>query len=203
MRVDDRGPWPGSAVSEEDLIAAAGGGDQEAYGELVRRYSATAHRAAVLIAGPADAEDAVQEAFVRAFYALARFRPGAPFEPWLLAIVRNCARHKARSHIRQVRLKDRLTRAQPSASTFARWVPSAESTALSAEDHSELITALASLPDSARLVITCRYLLELSEAETAQVLGWRVGTVKSRLSRALGRLRNELGDPARPRGAQR
>jgi len=115
--------------------------------------------------------------------------------------VKNCARNKARSHLRQARLKDRLTRSQPAAPTFAaQSVPSAEATALSAEDHSQLTTALASLSDSARLVITCRYLLELSEAETAQVLGWPVGTVKSRLSRALDRLRAKLDKPPRPPG---
>jgi RNA polymerase sigma-70 factor (ECF subfamily) len=201
LPVDDGGSWPAAAVSEEDLIEAAARGDQEAYGELVRRYSATAHRTAVLFTGPADAEDAVQEAFVRAFYALTRFRQGAPFKPWLLTIVKNCARNKARSHLRQARLKDRLTRSQPAAPTFAaQSVPSAEATALSAEDHSQLTTALASLSDSARLVITCRYLLELSEAETAQVLGWPVGTVKSRLSRALDRLRAKLDKPPRPPG---
>jgi len=203
LPVDDGGPRPATAVSEEDLIEAAGRGDQEAYGELVRRYSATAHRAAVLITGPADAEDAVQEAFVRAFYALASFRHGAPFKPWLLTIVKNCARTKARSRLRQARLTDRLTRSQLPAFTFAlQPVPSAESTALRAEDHSQLITALASLSESARLVITCRYLLDLSEAETAQVLGWPVGTVKSRLSRALGRLRAKLDNPPRPHGTQ-
>src|SRR5262245_13596602 len=108
LPVDDGGgSWSATAVSEEDLIEAAGRGDQEAYGELVRRYSAIAHRAAILIAGPADAEDAAQEAFVRAFYALASFRQGAPFKPWLLTIVKNCARNTARSHLRQGRLKDR------------------------------------------------------------------------------------------------
>jgi len=203
LPVDGGGSRPATAVCEEDLIEAAGRGDQEAYGELVRRYSAIAHRAAVLIAGPADAEDAVQEAFVRAFYALTSFRHGAPFKPWLLTIVKNCARNKARSHLRQARLKDRLTRSMPAASTFGlQSVPSAEAAALRAEDHSQLVTALASLSDSARLVITCRYLLDLSEAETAQVLGWPVGTVKSRLSRALGRLRAELDNPPRPHGTQ-
>ncbi len=203
LPVGDGGSRPATAVSEEDLIEAAGRGDQEAYGELVRRYSATAHRAAVLIAGRADAEDAVQEAFVRAFYALASFRQGAPFKPWLLAIVKNCARNKACSRLQQARLTYRLTRSRPTVSTVAlQSVPSAESAALRAEDHRQLITALASLSDSARLVITCRYLLELSEAETAQVLGWPVGTVKSRLSRALDRLRAKLDKPPRPHGTK-
>jgi RNA polymerase sigma-70 factor (ECF subfamily) len=82
-------------------------------------------------------------------------------------------------------------------------VPSAESTALSADDRSRLMAAVASLPERARLVITCRYLLELSEAETAEVLGWPAGTVKSRLSRALDRLRAELDGQERPSGTQR
>src|SRR6059036_3075896 len=118
MHIDDGGAGPTTAVSDESLIEAAGRGDHEAYGELVRRYSAIAHRAAVLIAGPADSEDAVQEAFVRAFYALRRFRRGEAFKPWLLAIVTNCARNKARSQIRQARLT-RLTRTQLAATSLA------------------------------------------------------------------------------------
>jgi RNA polymerase sigma factor (sigma-70 family) len=203
MPIDDGGAGPTTAVSDESLIEAAGRGDHEAYGELVRRYSAIAHRAAVLIAGPADAEDAVQEAFVRAFYALRRFRRGEKFKPWLLAIVTNCARNKARSRIRQARLSHRLTRTQLAATSLALSVPSAESTALGADDRSRMLAAVASLPERARLVITCRYLLELSEAETAEVLGWPVGTVKSRLSRALDRLRAELDGPERSSGTRR
>ena len=203
MQIDDGGPGPATAVSDESLIEAAGRGDHEAYGELVRRYSAIAHRAAVLIAGPADSEDAVQEAFVRAFYALRRFRRGEKFKPWLLAIVTNCARNKARPQIRQARLNNRLTRTQLAAPSLALSVPSAESTALGADDRSRMLAAVASLPERARLVITCRYLLELSEAETAEVLGWPVGTVKSRLSRALDRLRAELDGPERSSGTHR
>ncbi len=203
MQIDDGGPGPTTAVSDDSLIEAAGRGDHEAYGELVRRYSAIAHRAAVLIAGPADSEDAVQEAFVRAFYALRRFRRGEDFKPWLLAIVTNCARNKARSQIRQARLNNRLTRTQLAATSLALSVPSAESTALGADDRSRMMAAVASLPERARLVITCRYLLELSEAETAEVLGWPVGTVKSRLSRALDRLRAELDGPERSSGTHR
>jgi RNA polymerase sigma factor (sigma-70 family) len=156
-----------------------------------------------LIAGP-DSEDAVQEAFVRAFYALRRFRRGEDFKPWLLAIVTNSARNKARSQIRQARLNHRLTRAQLAATSFGLATPSAESAALSADDRGRLIAAVASLPERARLVITCRYLLELSEAETAAVLGWPAGTVKSRLSRALDRLRAELTtEQERPSGTHR
>jgi RNA polymerase sigma factor (sigma-70 family) len=193
-------PWPGRMPLEDDpeagsdavLLERTSVGDHQAYAELVRRYSAIAHRTATLIAGPADAEDAVQEAFVRAFYALGRFRQGSPFKPWLLAIVANSARNKARSYGQQSRLRERLMGAPAIAPL--RLVPSAESVVLEEDDRRGLVNAIDALPANARLVVTCRYLLELSEAETAQVLGWPVGTVKSRLSRALDRLRDILAE---------
>ena len=183
-----------AATGDEELLERTSRGDHQAYAELVRRYSPIAHRTATLIVGPADAEDAVQEAFVRAFYALARFRPGSPFKPWLLAIVANSARNKARSHGQQSRLRERLIGV--SAAGPLHLVPSAESGVLAADDLRGLVHAIDALPTNSRLVVTCRYLLELSEAETAQVLGWPVGTVKSRLSRALDRLRTTLAEEA-------
>jgi RNA polymerase sigma factor (sigma-70 family) len=187
--------------SDEALLERAAMGDHQAYAELVRRYSAIAHRTATLIVGPADAEDAVQEAFVRAYYALDRFREGAPVKPWLLAIVANAARNKARSHGQQSRLRERLTGARTTGALHL--VPSAESTVVDADDRRGLVHAVDALPANARLVVICRYLLELSEAETAQVLGWPLGTVKSRLSRALDRLRADLTSAASVGGGDR
>ncbi|MDP9321875.1 MAG: siderophore-interacting protein, partial [Chloroflexota bacterium] len=70
-------------------------GDQDAYGELVTRYQALAARVAyVITASPAEAEDVTQDAFVKAYYALDRFREGAPFRPWLLRIVANEAKNR-------------------------------------------------------------------------------------------------------------
>jgi RNA polymerase sigma-70 factor (ECF subfamily) len=194
MHVDDEG----SAFATSDdawLIDRASRGDHLAYGELVRRYASIAHRTATSIVGSADAEDAVQEAFVRAFYALGRFRQGSPFKPWLLAIVANSARNKARSHGQQSRLRSRLIAVTGTGGiTAAHVVESAETAAMGAHDRHDLARAIDKLPEKARLVVTCRYLLELSEAETAQVLGWPTGTVKSRLSRALTRLRTTLAE---------
>jgi RNA polymerase sigma-70 factor (ECF subfamily) len=172
------------------LIARAQGGDHAAYAELVRRYAPIAHRAATLIAGPADAEDAVQDAFVRAYYALGQFRTGAPFKPWLLTIVANAARNRLRSAGQQPRLRDRLVGDRTSG--VLRLVRSAESEVVDADDRRALVAAVDALPVNARMVVICRYLLELSEAETAQMLGWPPGTVKSRLARALDRLRADL-----------
>ena len=70
------------------------------------------------------------------------------------------------------------------------------SAALSGERRAELVRALAQLSDPHRRVVTCRYLLDLDEAETAAVLGWPRGTVKSRLHRALDRLAGVLAEPA-------
>jgi RNA polymerase sigma-70 factor (ECF subfamily) len=189
---------PASSAAEIDdgeLIDDAIAGDHAAYAELVRRYSAIAHRTAVLIAGPADAEDAVQDGFIRAFYALPRFRRGAPVKPWLLAIVANAARNKRRAAGQQPRLRDRLSGDR--AVGPLHLAPSAESAVLRGDDRAALIAAIDALPERARLVVTCRYLLELSEAETAAVLGWPAGTVKSRLSRALDSLRATLGEESR------
>jgi RNA polymerase sigma factor (sigma-70 family) len=194
MNLDDDSP---TLETRDDawLIDRASRGDHPAYGELVRRYAGIAHRTAASIVGSADCEDAVQEAFVRAFYALDRFRPGSPFKPWLLAIVANSARNKTRPHAQQARVRSRLMGRVGMGALTAAWaVESAESSALGAQDRQDLLRAVDSLPENARLVVTCRYLLELSEAETAQVLGLRAGTVKSRLSRALARLRKALAD---------
>ena len=184
-------PGPTAPSSTDGaLVERARRGEHDAYAELVRRYSTIAHRTAVLIAGPADAEDAVQEAFISAFYALARFRQEASFKPWLLAIVANAARNKLRSSGRQPRLRDRL--AVDRAIGPVHVAPSAESAVVDADQRRSLADEIDQLPAKARLVVTCRYLLELSEAETAQVLGWPAGTVKSRLSRALDGLRLAL-----------
>jgi len=195
-------PAPSSAASSDTaLVERANRGDHQAYAELVRRYSAIAHRTASLIVGPADAEDAVQEAFVRAFYALGRFRQGSPFKPWLLAIVVNAARNKARSSGQQPRLRERLSGDRAVGPLHI--VASAESTALRADERRSLVEAIDALPANARLVITCRYLLELSETETAQMLGWPIGTVKSRLSRALDGLRVVLAESGATDGGER
>jgi RNA polymerase sigma-70 factor (ECF subfamily) len=126
---------------------------------------------------------------------------GEPFKPWLLTIVANAARNRVRSAGRQPRLRDRLTGDRTTGALHL--VRSAESEVLAAADRRDLVAAVDALPTNARLVVICRYLLELSEAETAQTLGWPAGTVKSRLSRALDRLRADLAaDEQRQDGAR-
>ena len=150
-----------------------------------------AFRVAYLVAGAtAEAEDAAQEGFVKAWRALGRFRPEAPFLPWLLRIVANEARNRRRSAGRRAQLALRAGREQ--ASGDAAPFPGSstpEAAALEADERRRLLAALETLPEDARNVLACRFLLELSEEETAAALGLRRGTVKSRTSRALDRLR--------------
>jgi RNA polymerase sigma-70 factor (ECF subfamily) len=176
-------------LADDDLVARARRGDSRAYALLVEEHQTLAFRTAYLLTGTAaDAEDAVQEAFVKAYRALDRFRAGSPFRPWLLAIVANEARNRRRSAGRRERLA--LRAAEDPLSGGA--VPSPEAALLDAERREELLDAVNELREDDRLAIACRYFLGLSEEETASALGWRRGTVKSRTSRALDRLRAAL-----------
>jgi RNA polymerase sigma factor (sigma-70 family) len=173
---------------EEQLIERARQGDVAAFESLVRAHQEVAFRTAWIASGGADdAEDAAQEGFMKAFAALPRFRSDAPFRPWLLTIVANEARNRRRSANRREALAFRAPEARPGDRAFE---PSVEETILATERRQALLDALNQLSDSDREVVAYRYLLELSEAETAAALGVPVGTAKSRLSRALNRLRD-------------
>jgi RNA polymerase sigma-70 factor (ECF subfamily) len=156
----------------------------------VRLHQQLAFRTALVLArNVADAEEAAQDGFVKAWRALPRFDRSRPFRPWLLAIVANEARNRRRSAGRREAL---VLRAAVSSSDGER-AGSPELALLVAERDAALAAALERLDERDRQVIACRYLLELTEAETAAALDLRVGTVKSRLSRALERLRTQAG----------
>ena len=173
---------------DEELVERATNGDLVAFGELVARYQERAVRLAWTLAG-GDAEDAVQEAFVKAYRSLDRFRPGAAFRPWLFTIVANEARNRRRSAGRRERL---AVRAGALMTDDGRGASSPEDEAVAADRRRRLAAAIETLGDRDREVIACRWFAGLSELEMAEVLSCRPGTVKSRLSRALERLRAAL-----------
>jgi RNA polymerase sigma-70 factor, ECF subfamily len=181
-------PWRRRTRTDDtEAVARARAGDLDAYAVLVARYTAAAHRTAYLLGGGDEAEDVVQEAFVKGFRGLASFREGAPFRPWLLQIVANETRNLHRSWRRRTALELRMaSRAGEADGTDP------EREAVAADARSALLDAVNAMPYRDRLVLTCRYFLDLSEAETAEVLGWPRGSVKSRLSRAIGKLRRAL-----------
>ena len=177
----------GRPLDESDLVERARRGDVDAYEELVRNYQRVAQRVAYVVTrDEAEAQDAAQEAFVKAYYALDRFRAGGSFRPWLLKIVTNEARNRRRSAGRREGLALRAVGERPSEDA----APSSEVVALEHERTSSLLRAVDSLSEKDRLVVCYRFFFDLSEAETSEALGIPRGTVKSRLSRALDRLRD-------------
>jgi RNA polymerase sigma factor (sigma-70 family) len=174
---------------DDDLIRRAQRGEERAYAMLVERHQQVAFRTAYAVCGDAtEAEDAAQEAFVKAYRALGRFRAGSPWRPWLLRIVANEARNRRRSAGRREHLALRV------ASLVPEPEPAPDAAVLVRDERAELTAALGRLEPPHREVVVLRHVLELSEAECAAVLGVRPGTVKSRLSRALDRLREDLGE---------
>jgi RNA polymerase sigma factor (sigma-70 family) len=181
----------GRPPDEAEVVARAKRGDAAAYEELVQRYTEMAFRTAYLVTGSAaDAEDAAQDAFVKAYWALPRFRPDGSFRAWLLRIVGNEARNRRRSAGRRAAMELRVAEGL----RVGGAAPSPEGAAVAAEERRALLRALNRMAEEDRQVISCRYLLQLSVEETAAALGVPEGTVKSRLSRALVRLR-ELMEP--------
>jgi len=176
----------GVALDEQELVRRARGGDLAAYEDLVRAHQAAAARLAAILAGPADAEDIAQTAFVKAHAALSRFRHDAPFRPWLLRIVANEARNTVRGRQRRAARDTRWSQ-EPIVPQ-----PDVEQHLLARERDAALWAALDRLGHADRAVLACRYLMELSVAETAAALRWPPGTVKSRQSRALRRLERLL-----------
>ena len=178
----------GRPEDDSELFTRAQRGDTAAYEEIVRRYQQLAFRTAYVITGSAaEAEDAAQDGFVKAFRALDSFRRGAPPRPWLLRIVANEARNRVRSTQRRLGLELRLAEGfRPGDAA-----PSPEAASVAAEDRARLLALVSDLGEEDRLVIASRYFLELSGEETAAALGIPEGTVKSRLSRALARLREK------------
>jgi RNA polymerase sigma-70 factor (ECF subfamily) len=179
----------GRPLAEAELVEQAKRGDAAAYGALVRQHQEVAFRTAYVITrSAADAEEVAQEAFLKAYRALGRFRAGSPFRPWLLSIVANEARNKRRSAGRREGLTLRLA----ATATSGDAAPSPEAGVEAADERERVLAALGRLREEDRLVIAYRFFLELSEEEAAAALGIRAGTAKSRLWRALQRLREEL-----------
>src|SRR4051812_48444401 len=161
-------------------------GDTAAYERLVERHAQVAFRVACVLApNAADAEEAAQDAFVKAHAALGRFRPGAPWRPWLLRIVANEARNRRRAAGRRARAEGRAV-------DVPLVAPPADGAVLTAERDEALRAPPAPPAPRPREVVFLRFFLDRGGAERAAALDCRPGTVKSRLSRALARMRTSL-----------
>lgn len=171
-------------LNETDQIHQAHEGHEHAWASIVQQHQEAVFRLAYLLVGDVDAaEDIAQETFIRAFYALDRFEPTRPWRPWLLQIAKNLAANRRRSVRRYLAALGRWWQVAP------RQVEPPGAIVLQEQEAQELWQAVQQLQRSDQEVIYLRFFLDLSVADTAITLGVAEGTVKSRLSRALARLR--------------
>ncbi|MDH3293236.1 MAG: RNA polymerase sigma factor [Acidimicrobiia bacterium] len=175
-------------VSDRELIVAAVEGDRASFGRLIARYQGDALRIAAVALGSADgADDVAQEAFVKIHRALSRFDLTAPFRPWLYRIVVNTARSRQRTGRQQNNLRLRMA-----ATIDPHAGDDPADRAVELDQRQSMVEALNRLRPDDRLILTYRWFEQLSQGEIANALGCRPGTVKSRLNRAMHRLRSEM-----------
>jgi RNA polymerase sigma-70 factor (ECF subfamily) len=174
-----------SAPEDRELVLRARQGDRAAFGLLVRRHQRRIHGLGVrLLRDRDDADDLVQETFVRAWRALERFDPERPLLPWLYRIATN--RAMSLLEIRRRRPAEELTEA------VADPGPSPQEDAERRRLHREVRREVDRLPEEQRVVLILRAAEDLSYREIAEVLGVPIGTVMSRLSRARETLRKKV-----------
>ncbi len=183
---------------EDELIAKATRGDQDAFQHLWEAHHAVAMAAALRLCHQrALAEEITQGAFLLAWRGLPRFKCGSPFRPWLMRILYRHAldvMEQQRSYLQpsSLSLDDAIER-----EGYAASAAPAEDMQEQIARREEVRQALARLNADQRRVIALRYGADLTEGDIAQVLGWPVGTVKSRLNRARERLRVLLSNDGR------
>ena len=182
---------------ESALVRAAQGGDTAAFGEIVRRYQRAIHRVAYgLTRNASDADDLAQEAFVRAYQAIGRFRVGEPLYPWLARIAMNLA---FSLHRRRKRRPE--TPLEPLVEAGQQWGVHDDPAdhAARSDQEAHLHACFEQLSHEHQAVLVLRVVEELSYEEIARVIGVPIGTVMSRLSRARtelrSRLRSRTGEP--------
>jgi len=190
--------WPASASAsaavldaravERDLVQACQRGDREAFDRLVERYQRPVyHLCYRYTGGHEDANDLAQEAFLRAWRSIGRFRGDSAFSTWLYRIAVNaCLNHRAARRPQTQELTETLP--DPSIGALSR---------VEGEEEARRVrVAIAQLPEKQRATLILKVYHDLSHEEVAQALGSSVGTVKSNLFHALANLRRRLGAEA-------
>ena len=179
-----RGDHEGWLLIDDDAIARCQDGDRDAFRHLVDRYKDVMYGTAVLMTGNRSvAEETVQEAFLSAWRGIAGFKRGRPPKPWLMRILVNRVMDGRRR---------RSVPTVPLADMDPAGAPSVPDEAGAFENRTVVRQALAHLVPEQQQVVVLRYFAELTVPEVARSIGVKEGTVKSRLHRALGRLREKL-----------
>jgi RNA polymerase sigma-70 factor, ECF subfamily len=182
---------------EQALIRRVQAGEAEAFYELVRPYERAVFLAAVaIVKNEADAEEVAQEAILKAFKALGRFRQESKFSTWLIQIAINEAKMRLRKDRRH--LYESIEQGQQGDDgdyiprDFADWRETPSQVLERRELRNALTKSLDSLPEKYRTILILRDVNHLSITETAQILGLSEANVKTRLSRARLQMRDAL-----------
>ena len=175
-------------MDEADIIRRCQDGDREAFRSVVEWYGRVLYGTAYMMTRDRPlAEDLVQEAFLLAWSNILSFRPGTNLRAWLLRILLNrTISEQRKKRVTQIELDE-------GAATVPDPDPG-EKLVLREEERERIRRGLGTLPLEQRQVVVLRYYADLTGPEIAKTLGWREGTVRSRLHRALAQLRPLLLD---------
>jgi RNA polymerase sigma-70 factor (ECF subfamily) len=188
-------------AEEAAWVARTLAGDPRGFDALMRRYHAPLRRLLrAMLRNPEDAEDLVQETFVRAYRFLHRFDPARPFGPWLMRIGANLGRNHLRRRALRAEVPLEATAGEGDEPYEGEWLAD-RGTVVEIEGRQmvdRVRLAMAALPEELRAVLEMRVMAELSYREIADALGIPIGTVMSRLHRARGLLHAALADLAPP-----
>ena len=184
-----------SPLTDEEIVARVRAGEVALFEHLMRRHNPRVYRTArAILHNEAEAEDVMQDAYVRAYEHLGEFEGRAQFSTWLTRIAVN----EALARVRRAKRFDSLESRTEEADMSTQSGPSPEQQASDVEMRSVLESAVAKLPDDFRHVFVLRAVEGMSGAETAASLGIREDTVKTRLHRARGRLQEMLLESIEP-----
>jgi RNA polymerase sigma-70 factor, ECF subfamily len=178
-------------ISDEELLVSARQGDEEAFAVFLRRHTATVHRWMVRAVGQEDADDMTQDVFLKAYRGLQRFRGEAPPRAWLASIADNAVKNRYRARSRFRRVFAGSSDARPELDSPERGA-GPEERARAGESRQLVTEALRLLAPEFRMPVVLRDIEEWSYEEIAASLEVPVGTVKSRIARGRGRLKEIL-----------
>jgi RNA polymerase sigma-70 factor (ECF subfamily) len=178
--------------TDEQLVRKAQQEDERAFGELVHRYESKVYSLALkMLRNPEDAEDVLQDTFLRAYRGIKSFQGNSTFSTWIYRITANSALMRLRrKHLPTVSIDDADERETPI--NIADWAPGPVEQLLNQETQQAMNQAIESLPPEFRQVFVLRDIEELSNSEVAEILDLSVAAVKSRLHRARLKVRDRL-----------
>jgi RNA polymerase sigma-70 factor (ECF subfamily) len=180
------------APTDEELVRKSKEDDERAFGELISRYESKVYSLALkMVRNPEDAEDVLQDTFLRAYRGIKSFQGASTFSTWIYRITANSALMRLRKkQLPTVSIEDADERETPV--NIADWTPGPVEQLLNRELQQVMDEAIEALPPEFRQVFVLRDIEEMSNAEVADVLDLSVAAVKSRLHRARLKVRNRI-----------